>query len=248
MKQILNKLSAFLIMLMCMSATAQAQTEVMTMVVTKKNGDVTRFEAKNITTVEWTNKDPRIGIGTAKAQINSNMVDVKWVQLWENGPKFAEYNVGVTDGKAESAGGHYCWGSIIDKDPNNAYNPSTVALTGLNDTATKLWGSNWRMPTLAELQALLDNCDFEWTTVNGVKGYKFTGMKGSYKSNSVFFPAASCSINGSVMREDKGYYWSSVPDALYSYISNILSLESNSLSMATINREWGCSVRAVLAE
>lgn len=42
------------------------------------------------------------GTGTAKATIGATQVDVKWVQLWVDGPKFAEYNVGVTDGKVES--------------------------------------------------------------------------------------------------------------------------------------------------
>ncbi|MDO4824289.1 MAG: hypothetical protein Q4A08_09010, partial [Bacteroidales bacterium] len=37
---------------------------------------------------------PSATTGTAKATIGGSEVDVKWVQLWENGPKFAEYNVG----------------------------------------------------------------------------------------------------------------------------------------------------------
>ena len=58
--------------------------------------------------------------GTAKATIGGSEVDVNWVQLWENGPKFAEYNVGVTDGKAEGYGGDY-WSSTPNGS-NNAYN------------------------------------------------------------------------------------------------------------------------------
>ena len=135
----------------------------------------------------------------ADAGISGNKV--KWVQLWENGPKFAEVNVGVTDGNAESYGGYYTWGGTYNNDPNlsgsswsDDHNTgfSELSHTGddITDTATNLWGSNWRMPTQAELQALLSSCDVEWmdgrtkkynnTTVTGLlcKG------KGAYASSS----------------------------------------------------------------
>ena len=46
--------------------------------------------------------------GTAK---RTGDIDVRWVQLWEGGPKFAEYNVGAENKNAEDYGGYYCWGS-----------------------------------------------------------------------------------------------------------------------------------------
>ena len=184
--------------------------------------------------------------GTAKATIGGSEVNVNWVQLWENGPKFAEYNVGVTDGKAESCGGYYCWGSSINKDSNRAYKDGTAALTGTDDTATNLWGSNWRMPSQAELQALLDNCDVEECAVNGVNGRKFTG-KNDYASNSVFLPAAGGYGNGNVNGQGTlGYYWSTSPDGkFYAYD---LRFYSGSLSVLGSDRGYGFSVRAVLVE
>lgn len=246
MRHLFKKLSAFLVMLMCVSVTVQAQTEVMTMVVTKKNGDVTRFEAKNIAKVEWTNEDPRITTGTAKAIINGHQVDVPWVRLWENGPKFAEYNVGVTDGKAESYGGYYCWGSSIDKDPNQAYNKGLDSLTGNDDTATNLWGSAWRMPTQAEFQALLDNCDAKWTTLNGVNGCKFIG-KGNYSSNCVFFPAAGSYYNDPRGQSNYCHYWSSTSSD-DSANAHHLKISSTIHEELDNTRVYGYSVRAVLAE
>ena len=184
--------------------------------------------------------------GTAKATIGGSEVDVNWVQLWENGPKFAEYNVGVTDGKPKSYGGYYCWGSSIDKDSNAAYKSGSDALTGDDDTATKLWGSAWRMPTQAELQALLDNCDVVWTTVNGVNGRKFTG-KGDYASNFVFLPAAGEGYSGDVINQgDDGCYWSSSPNGSgYAYR---LIFDSGYQDVYYDRRYYGYSVRAVLAE
>lgn len=46
--------------------------------------------------------------GTAKANINGTEKDVKWVQLWENGPKFAEFNVGATS--VTECGDYFAWG------------------------------------------------------------------------------------------------------------------------------------------
>ena len=136
---------------------------------------------------------------------------MKWVRLWEGGPKFAEYNVGVTDGKAESYGGYYCWGKATDKDSQGAYKDGTSALTGTDDTATNLWGDNWRMPKKAELEALLDtnNCKFTWTkdyNGTGVKGLLCTG-KGAYASNSVFLPAAGFCDGGDVRGQGVGNYF-----------------------------------------
>ena len=187
--------------------------------------------------------------GQGKAEVNASAGitgnKVKWVQLWENGPKFAEYNVGVTDGKAESFGGYYAWGGNQDKVDD--HNMGTDALSGTDDTATNLWGSNWRMPTKAELQALLDNCDVEWTTVNGVNGRKFTGKAEPYSSNSVFLPAGSNCYDGTVNSPGKyGYYRSSSPNgpsnAYYLYF------ESGKQYVNDGFRYFGYSVRAVLKE
>lgn len=184
---------------------------------------------------------PTITAGTATRTGN---VSVNWIQLWKNGPKFAEYNVGATSATEE--GGYYCWGKSIDKDPHAAYKGGTDALTGDDDTATNLWGSAWRMPTQAELQALLANCDVEWTAVNGVNGHKFTG-KGDYTSNSIFLPAAGYSYGDNVL--DQGYnglYWSSTPDG--SNVVYYLDFYSGSQNMGISERAFGFSVRAVLAE
>ena len=181
-------------------------------------------------------------IGTAQ---RTGGIDVNWVQLWAGGPKFAEYNVGAANNKAEDYGGYYCWGSSINKDSNAVYNNGTDALTDTDDTATNLWGSAWRMPTQAELEALLANCDVERTAVNGVNGRKFTG-KGDYASNSVFLPSAGICDSGNVgVQGDDGYYWSSTPNGDLAYY---LYFKSDDRYVGHAYRFYGYSVRAVLAK
>lgn len=193
--------------------------------------------------------------GTAKATIGEKQVDVKWVQLWADGPKFAEYNVGVTDGKAESYGAPYGWGSIIGwSSEGDTYNNGDIALTGDNDTATKLWGSEWRMPTKAEFDALIDNCNVVWTVVNGVGGAKITG-KGDYAYNSIFLPASGIWTNIDFdERPVTGYYWSSMPsfdmegDIDYGPQAYCLKFQETYAVVTYYDRHFGFSIRAVLKE
>lgn len=126
-------------------------------------------------------------------------IDVKWVQLWENGPKWAEYNVGVADGKAESFGDFYTWSD---------------AGSSLNN----LWGSNWRLPTVQEFNKLLSECDQVSETINGVKGMMVTG-KGAFSSNKVFFPAGGYNDPYDNPEKQKigefGRFWSSTDGSSY---------------------------------
>ena len=94
---------------------------------------------------------------------------------------------------------------------------SAEVLTSKHDAAHVHWGGNWRMPTKQELYDLDYNCDWTWTTMNGVNGYVVRG-KGAYASNSIFLPAAGYGCETSFVYEtsfgyscSRGYYWSSVP-------------------------------------
>lgn len=190
--------------------------------------------------------DPVI-TGTAKRTGN---VDVRWFQLWAGGPRFAEYNVAAENNEATDFGGYYCWGSSISKDPENKYKEGYDALTGDDDTATKLWGSNWRMFTQAELHALLDSCTVTWTDNykgSEVKGRIFTGQ-GAFASNSIFLPASGDCYNGAVHYVGEfGSYRSSTPNTgstqLFVYY---IFFKSNEASATEGGREYGFPVRAVL--
>ena len=162
--------------------------------------------------------------GTAKATINGVETDVKWIQLWENGPKFAEYNVGTTSEK--KYGAYFAWAENI---------------------ASSQWGDNWRMPTADEYQALLDNCTFSSEERNGVNGYVVTGKKGTaYALNSVFFPAGSGDGFGGL---DKcGWYWSS--SSISSERAWLLSFDISQSDRLVDGDDCTCryTVRAVLNE
>lgn len=239
---------------------------------TLKSTDVNGFKAGWYYSMECKNT------GKAKANINGTMKDVEWVQLWDNGPKFAEYNVGtptIAPGvNEEDFGGYYAWGGSVNlKDYEYIWQvmpkSGSDKLTGDYDTATKLWGPNWRMPTRKEFDDLIANCDIEYVTDTRGYGVLFKGKKDSpYENNSVFFDAAGY-INGNDTRNSGvqythlcGGYWSSTSapstngDASY-YLdiapgnSSFGSNSSCSISQCTrkgMYRVYCYSVRAVLKE
>lgn len=100
---------------------------------------------------------------------------VDWVQLWENGPKWAKYNIDAS-GNKESEYGAYI----------------SLESPSYNDGATHYWGDNWRTPTKEEFQTLYENCTSQWVTnynESGKNGILITG-KGVFSDNSIFLPAA----------------------------------------------------------
>lgn len=113
------------------------------------------------------------------------------------------------------------------------------------DAATQHWGAGWRMPTDAEFSALLNNCDSQWTTRNGVLGFVFKG-RGSFASNSVFIPTAGHG-NGSLLYGpgNCGYYWSSGMYMSASDIAGCLIFDSEEVLWDRGARYNGFAVRPV---
>lgn len=87
------------------------------------------------------------------------------------------------------------------------YTDSDTTLLSVDDVAHYKWGGNWRMPTRAEFEELLDKCDCDLTTQNGRSGLKVTSRKDP--SQSIFLPAAGYRIDASCSPGSTCYYWSS---------------------------------------
>ena len=138
-----------------------------------------------------------------------------------SGLKWASCNIGASS--PEERGEYFAWGEIDPKSNYTDFNSITrkKRMKQINsdanfDVATAKLGASWYIPTNADFEELINNCTWEWTTLNGVNGYMITGSNG----NSIFLPAtgyrdgASCNND-----ETSGEYWSSTPhkDAEYSY-------------------------------
>lgn len=123
-----------------------------------------------------------------------------------------------------------------------------IVLDPEDDVARVMWGGDWRIPTDAEREELLDinNCTWTWTTQGGKNGFLVTSKK---NGNSIFLPAAGCRNGSSLYDADScGYYWSSCQGTNGSYGSqNAYGVYFNSdiVSPDYGSRTYGLSVRPV---
>ena len=114
------------------------------------------------------------------------------------------------------------------------------------DAASHIMGGDWRMPTKAEIQELIDYTSNKWFTNyngTGVNGWEFTGSNG----NSIFIPAAGHFYNGSLAVVDGyGNVWSSSLNTSTPRDAWYLYFDSDRCNMDDYERCYGLSVRGVL--
>lgn len=145
-----------------------------------------------------------------------------------SGTKWACCNVGATI--PEGYGGYYSWGETEEKEHYGSHyykyayednegewwdgetqrNYSCISLgidiSGTDyDVAHVRWGGNWCMPSKNDFQELLDNCTYEWKTLNDVKGELFTS---NINGGTIFLPLAGSRWYGGLDTGDLSY-WSS---------------------------------------
>ena len=136
-----------------------------------------------------------------------------------SGIKWATCNVGAST--SEEYGDYYAWGEFKDNHyignslSSNKYDYShseeDLGETKY-DVANKKLDGSWRFPTKAEFEELLDknNCEWKWTTRNGINGYNIKSKK---NGNVIFLPAAGWRDGMSLKSQGiYGQYWSSTPD------------------------------------
>lgn len=113
--------------------------------------------------------------------------------------KWASWNLGAS--KPEETGDFYAWAETTprtnfkedapypywdgSKFTKYSYSDKKSVLEATDDAATVQWGEPWRIPTIDEWNELLENCNHEKHTRNGVDGYLFTSK---INGNQIFFP------------------------------------------------------------
>ena len=200
---------------------------------------------------------------------NSGTIDGRdYVDLGlPSGTLWATCNVGANS--PEVYGDYFAWG---ETEPKSDYSWSTykycrgvkytmtkyctssgygtvdnrTELEPSDDAATVNWGSGWQMPSLGQLEELLNSsyATTTWTTMNGVKGWKITSKS---NGNSIFLPAAGCRSGPNLNNAGGyGYYWSRALGASYSSDGYNLYFDSSHISTSDYNyRYYGQGVRPV---
>lgn len=184
--------------------------------------------------------------------------------------KWATCNVGAN--RPEIYGCYYAWGEVepksnyvwstykycsgIEKTLTKYCNNSEFGYNGLtdeilvleaeDDVASVIWGGNWRIPTKDEFQELIDSCTWDWTTLNGVKGYRVSSNKSGYTNQSIFIPVAG-RRDGSVISAAGliGRYWTSSLDTTNTDSALRPSFSSSSYSIDISSRYQGLTIRPV---
>lgn len=186
-----------------------------------------------------------------------------------SGTKWACCNVGAE--KPEDSGGYYAWGETtpqssnryywdsykwcnggmytltkycnLSSNGNNGFTDDKTVLDAEDDAASANWGGDWRMPTEAEFDELINNTTNEWTTQNGVYGRKFTSKT---NGNSIFLPAAGYRWKGELnYAGSDGHYWSSTLYESYPNDARYLYFTSGPVYTLNDSRYDGRSVRPV---
>ena len=161
----------------------------------------------------------------------------KWMQAgqsdWKHITKYT-----IADGKTECIWYDSSGNFIGD-------NKTTLAAAAAAATATANLGSPWRMPTIDELQELIDNCTWIWTTQDGVNGYQVDGPNG----NAIFLPAAGWR-NGSNLKEAGNLAGFIIMSSSHHTASDrasiiIYNISDNKIKRGFTRRDMGNSVRPV---
>lgn len=126
--------------------------------------------------------------------------------------KWASFNLGAY--KPSDIGSNYLWSdnkTILQAKPGklNVNLIGDIAGNPEYDTATKILGNQWRMPTAEECQELIECCTWEKSVLDNVEGYNIIGPNG----NSIFLPYNQDNID----KEKYGDYWTSSPTFTRTY-------------------------------
>lgn len=221
-------------------------------VVYKKDGTQVKFAYEEIDSIVTYNvgEDVEEDEPVAPPTTDSRAIDLGLSVKW------ASCNVGAES--PEEYGDYFAWGETTTKSSYTKSNSVTYGLsiselesrgiigadgnlTAAYDAATANWGDKWRMPTLDEMKELINQCTWEWTTQNGVNGYKVTGPNG----NSIFLPAAGYRGDTSLdYAGSDGYYWSATPDSdsPYAYAHDFYG---DYYGWDSGGRDYGVTVRPV---
>ncbi|MBQ0157761.1 MAG: hypothetical protein KBS47_01950 [Bacteroidales bacterium] len=202
-----------------------------------------------------------VGKVDSSANVNANGHEFVDLGIEVDGKKvlWATMNVGATT--KTGYGDYFAWGETEPKSDYSwatyKWGTSSAALTKYtatdgktvleltDDAAHVNWGSDWVMPTRAELQALYDNTTLAWTdnyNSTGVAGRVFTSTKDP--SKSIFLPAAGyfCGTSVDNVGSNSGYWSSSLYTDNLAYAYCLYGVDP----VGNYRRVYGLSVRPVL--
>lgn len=150
----------------------------------------------------------------AEKEKEKKAIDLGLSVLWADSNLYCDIDFGK--------GGKFSWGGVVQRtyfrfvdcklNKKDKYNLEKIlgnddlSICGNEqyDASRCLWGENWRLPQKTEIDELLYKCEWEWTAINGISGYKVIGKNG----NSIFLPVTGEIVADKSNSPQSGFYWS----------------------------------------
>ena len=182
--------------------------------------------------------------------------DHEWVDLGlPSGTLWATCNIGANS--PEDYGDYFAWGETAPKDNYEWFTYKWYAnykltkyyskdgkteLEPEDDAAYVNWGPSWQMPSLEQVNELIDSCMWQRATINGVVGQLATGPNG----NTLFLPATGYYYNDDLYKSGNlGIYWTRTLHSSNANVALTLYFNSEYTYRNNSDRCSGVTVRAV---
>ena len=166
-----------------------------------------------------------------------------------SGTLWATCNIGADN--PEDNGDYYAWGETAPKSRYSIENYTGSGYDGSegspkellpeDDAASVNWGSEWQTPNVRQFKELQDEryTTTEWTTVNGVGGYKITSKR---NGNSIFLPAGRI-LGTNLYESESCFYWSRT--TVDSKAANYMLIAADRTGCRYSSRTYGLTIRPV---
>lgn len=143
-----------------------------------------------------------------------------------------------------SSGGNFSWSTYFDSpyDPTGSWVGCSLN-SDIEGTENDPCPGRWRMPTRSEMEELVNQCSWEWCTMEGVNGYRVTGSSGAH----IFLPAGGVAEGSSVNNTGTygGYWGGTISPTTSNMAANLMFMGSSMHMVQWSNRYLGRLIRPV---
>ena len=208
-------------------------------------------EKEEIRVKEKAIQDKKQAVLDGEKSRQKNKVDLGLSVMWADTNLFAK-TIG-------DKGGKFAWGDKYQRtlfryadcflnekwswDLNKILGNDDLSICGIKsfDAATFLWGECWRMPQMHEIKELLEKCEWEWTDIEGINGYKVKGQNGNF----IFLPVTGENVVDEQKSIEAGFYWTGIASSNRNEAKFLFFNKDNKSAKENGQRWHGMAIRPV---
>lgn len=205
----------------------------------------------------------KVNCGESKSSISkSNNAQKERVDLGlSSGILWATCNIGASS--PSEIGDYFAWG---EREPKDVYGWDTYklcrgsynsifkytetdgkkVLDSQDDVAKSMLGGEWRIPTKEDMEELVEECEWKWTSLNGQLGWKVIGSNNNY----IFLPASGAASSYRIAGVNElGRYWTATRDeSNYSAYNLRFKDGTDTIVVVDDTRFYGRTIRPVIGQ